>query len=309
MPIQKISVTSRDQWLALRKADVTASAAGALLGVYEHMSAYDLWAEKAGRLPPDRDQTKAMLRGLVFEEPAANLIIDDNPTWKLINPFVYLRDSDAKIGGTPDRWALDPARGWGTVQIKTTTRKIFREQWQDPETKIITPPMWMVIQTTIEAHLAGHEWACLAVLVFTGIGLGVDLYIIDIPLKPGVISVVKSEVAKFWAMLDKGEEPQPDYARDADTIAKVYRLGNEPQIDFAEDNRIPVLVPKIKALQAEIKARTEQLEEAKAEVKHKMGNASVASWAGGLITWNLQEKREYLQKATSFRVLRFSEKR
>jgi hypothetical protein len=48
--VEKIAIINEAQWLALRKEDVTASVAGALLGVHEYTTAYGLWAQKTGAL-------------------------------------------------------------------------------------------------------------------------------------------------------------------------------------------------------------------------------------------------------------------
>ena len=46
--IEQLAIESREQWLAMRRQDITASTAGALLGLHPYVTAYSLWAEKTG---------------------------------------------------------------------------------------------------------------------------------------------------------------------------------------------------------------------------------------------------------------------
>ena len=67
--IQRIAVNTdkdKETWLALRKQDVTASDAGALLGIHEFKTLLDLYGNKTGTLK-EQPENDAMRRGKKLE--------------------------------------------------------------------------------------------------------------------------------------------------------------------------------------------------------------------------------------------------
>jgi len=301
MPVEHIPVTDRASWLAMRQRDVTASVAGCLLGVHDYTTAYGLWATKTGRIPADTAETEAMVRGTLLEPVAAQLVAMKRSEWTIIEPGVYLRDPEARIGATPDRWVECPERGRGTLQIKTTADLIFKQKWRDPDTREVVLPLWIAVQAMLEADLAGHSWACVAVMV---VGMGLDVHLIDVPIKPALLQRLRTEVAEFWRIVDSGEKMPPDYAQDGALVARVYDRGNEPPIDLSGDNRMVALLDDRAELKVTEKATKARLEEVETEIKHKLGNASAATVGGRTVSWKLQRRAEYTVKASEFRVLR-----
>jgi hypothetical protein len=303
MTIETIPITDRESWLAMRRKDVTASVAGALLGVHDHMTAYQLWALKAGKVAEDPEENEAMRRGRLLEPVAKQLLAEKHPEWKLADPGVYIRDTETRTGCTPDLYVECPVRGPGVVQIKTTADIIFKRKWRDPSTYQITLPLWIAVQTMMEQAKSGRAWGSVALMV---VGMGLDLYEVDVPLHKGVLARVDEEVAAFWALIDDGEEMAPDYAQDAATIAKVYNEGADPPLDLNDDNRMRDLIARHEALGLTEKAAKADKETVAAEIKHKLGNHEAAFCGGRVVTWKLQHRKEFTTKANSFRVLRIN---
>src|SRR4029079_19449389 len=111
-------LNERDRWLELRKRDVTASVAGALFGVHDFVTPYQLWALKSGLIEDNIVETAAMRRGRLLEPVAIRLLREERPTWRVEPCSTYFRDPHARIGATPDALAIDPERtGFGIVQI------------------------------------------------------------------------------------------------------------------------------------------------------------------------------------------------
>lgn len=302
MATEIIPITSREQWLDLRKSDITASVAGALLGCHDYTTAFEQWAIKTGKFTPDGAQNAAMLRGTLLEPVAAKLIAMERPDWKVIEPNVYLRDPETRTGATPDRWIECPQRGMGTAQIKSTADLIFKQKWRDPDIREVVVPLWIAVQAMIEADLAGHSWACVALLV---VGLGLELHIIDVPIHRGVLKRVRDEIAKFWAIVDSGEPMQPDYARDGDALAKVYSRGDDPDIDLTGDEEFAAWIVRRDSLKARIDEATGDLDTVKNQVKARLGNAAIARCGSRTVTWKVVNKREYIVPASSNRMLLF----
>ena len=78
--IERLEITGREQWLAMRQQDITASAAGALLGLHPYISAWSLWAEKTGLVSSDGITSPAMERGLELEPIAIARLQKLHPT-------------------------------------------------------------------------------------------------------------------------------------------------------------------------------------------------------------------------------------
>lgn len=290
----------REEWLALRRQDVTASVAGALLGIHPFTSRYRLWMEKAGRLSEDGAETAAMLRGRVLEAPALDLLKLERPRWKITRPDVYLRDADIRLGATPDAYAVDPKReGFGVVQVKSVEKSVFRWKWMD-EAGDIEPPLWIVLQAIQEAHLAGASWACVIAFV---VGFGLDLHVIDVPVHSGIVRRLREETIAFWQSIDAGEAPEPDYGRDGALLAGVYADDNGREIDLSRDNRMPELLRKREELTARIASDKARLSEIEAEVVDKIGDHERAFLPGWSVMRKLTRRKGFYVDPVEYRRL------
>jgi predicted phage-related endonuclease len=295
--VDVIPITDRDQWLALRSQDVTASAVGCLLGVHEYQSAYGLWALKTGAIKEDPEETAPMRRGRLLEPVAIQLLREERPEWIMEPPMVYLRDSVARLGATPDLFVQDPERGFGIVQIKTVEPGVFRRKWRDEETGETTPPLWIAVQAITEAHLAGASWAAVAALT---VAFGMDLHIVPVPIHDGVIDRVKSVVADFWRMIEEGRKPDPDYGRDGRLLEALYQPTGEI-VSLESDNALPLLADERERLSAERSDADKRLKEIKTEFLAKLNGASAGRISDGrLITAKRIDKKGYAVKPSSY---------
>lgn len=283
MSIDVITITSREQWLAARRQDVTASTVGGLLGVSDYVTAYGLWALKSGRIEEDPEDNPAMKRGRLLEPVALQLLAEERPGWAIEAPGVYLRDPAVRLGATPDAYATRPdIAGRGVVQVKTTTETVFRSKWVDPDTRDVVPPLWIVAQAIVEAHLSGAAWACVACLV---VGYGLDLHVVDVPIHSGLINRIRAEVVEFWRRVAEGDPPPADYGRDAAIIAGLYADDDGSEIDLSDDERIADLITeraKLKAIEAQGSAAEKARKPIDTEIVHRLGNATRARLSGGV---------------------------
>ena len=277
------AVTDRVSWLAHRQRDVTASVIGALLGVHEYVSPFGLWAVKSGTITEDPDETPAMRRGRLLEPVALRLLAEERPGWKITEPRTYYRDPAARIGATPDSFAIDPDRpGFGVVQIKTVEPSVFRRKWNDQDDEV-RPPLWIVLQAVTEAHLTGAQWA---VVVAMTVGFGLDLHVVEVPIHGGIMDRLKAEVATFWQMVENGTPPDPDFGKDGSLIARLYAHEDGREIDLSADNRLPeILAERARLTGIEAQARDAERERAKldTEILARLGTASRGRLADGTI--------------------------
>lgn len=270
--IIRIPITSREQWLAARKQDVTASVAGALLGVHEYQTPFSLWALKSGRVTEDPMETPAMQRGRLLEPVAEQLIFERFPDLKKIEGNdAYFRNTTLRIGATPDLIVDCPERGRGIIQIKSVGSMVFRLKWRPDKNVPAEPPVWIGIQALVEAYLTGARWAQVAALV---VDHGLELHMVDVPLIPELLNKIKNEVSKFWSGIDVGVEPDPDFRQDESTINSMFSALNPCIIDLKSDNALGHDVDRLRgfkkaAIEAEKNAKT-----INNEIMHKVVKAA-----------------------------------
>lgn len=225
---------SKLAWHNARHKAITASVAGALLGISPYTTLYRLWAEKTERIERDTEENAAMRKGRLLEPAAAEMMKEDHPGWD----FIYKRDNafyyhaGLRIGATPDALAFRPDRDrQGIVQIKIVSEEVLAKEWTDDDGEI-TPPDWICIQAIMEAKLTGSSWACVYVMA---VGRSIAGHMIDVPLHEGVWATLLAEIEKFWQLVDSGAEPSPDWERDAQAVAEVYRRSKPAEVEMDDD--------------------------------------------------------------------------
>ena len=303
--IDQLRFSDRAAWLHARGRDITASVAGALFGVHEYSSPYELWAEKSGRVFPDELDSPALERGELLEPVAVKLLRRKRPKWRITHntgtDTIYFRDPVNRIGATPDTLVICPERGPGTVQIKSVEKSVYRRKWT-PEGSDPEPPLWIAIQAIVEAHMTGSRWACVAPLV---VGYGIEMPIIDIPLVEDVVPALIDKTADFWSLVESGEEPPADYSRDREVIEAMNPADDGGEVDLVSDRRAYALIEERAAIQDGIKAHEARRDEIDAELKHKMRGAALAYLPNGMrMTWRTHRKTGPDGRQSVYRVLR-----
>ena len=315
MTVEVHEITSHAEWLQLRRQDVTASVVGALLGVHEYQTRYGLFALKHGDVEEDIETTGPMMRGLLLEPVALKLMQIERPDWKIEwngTPGIiggnYYRDPERRLGATPDCFAIDPKRGRGVIQVKTTIAPTFRKSWfqhdefyDSASTPVAAPPLWVATQAILEGHLTGVEWAAAAVLV---VGYGLDIHLFEVPIHTGVINRIREATGEFWDRIARNDPYPPDYARDGETIAALYGQENGREIDLRGDNLLPELLTEREGLMASRKAANDRLDAIKAELQHKLGENVAGYLPGWEITNKTTHRKAFSVAATSYRVIR-----
>ncbi|ODT12039.1 MAG: hypothetical protein ABS35_41015 [Kaistia sp. SCN 65-12] len=273
MTVQIIRPADRTTWLAARQQDVTASVAGALLGVHPYQTPYGLWAEKSGRVASDDADNPVLRRGRLLEPVVIEMLREDRPDWQIEyhRDNAYYRHVEDRIGATPDAFALRPdIFGTGIVQVKTVADDKFRREWIDADTGEIVLPLWIAVQAIVEATMTGATWACVAAMVF---GRGIDLQIIDVPLNERVMRRLRREVREFWRMVEAGEEPPIDWNRDGASIAEVYRDSMPDRKDLTAVPHLNGIVCSFWDARQDHSAAAKIMETTRPRILHALGAA------------------------------------
>lgn len=299
-------IESREQWLALREPDVTASTVGALLGVHDYQTALGLYLLKSGELKDDVEESPPMRRGRLLEPVHGQLLAEQFPHLTITKCDKYFRDPSARLGATPDFFALDPERGMGVIQTKSVEQSVFRRKWIDPDTREITPPLWIVAQAITEAHLTGAKWAAVSPMV---VGFGIEAHLVEVPIHRKLIDRIYSEVAAFWQRIADKNPPSPDFEKDGAIINRMYADTTGEIIDLPDDDgSLAGLVAKragLKAREADGSAAEKERKAIDTQLIAKLQNAEAGRLPDGTIITAKTTKRDgYTVAPTSFRSIR-----
>jgi len=311
MTIERIPITGRDQWLSLRAHDVTASDVPAVCGEGMYGSAAKVWAEKRGMLSP-QEMTEPMKRGVWGEAAVFEAIAWEHPDWELRRAKVYLRDAAARLGATPDGAAVIPDRdGLVIVQCKVVAAPVFKRDWLlDPDDNVqfgaAAVPLGYQLQTLTESMLADASCAVLAALVTDTFKWTLRTFFVE--RHAGAEAMIREKVQAFWTdHLDAGIQPPIEPERDAALVRALYPQDDGTEIDLRGDNEIYELVDTRAALKATAKDADSRCEAIDTAIKAKLGTHTYGRLGDGrVISWKQQHRKAYAVEATSFRVLRIS---
>lgn len=281
----------------LRAHDLSASDLGAVIGVDNFRTPFDIWAQKAGLASPP-EENAAMTLGRWCEPAVAAAHRERYPDIAIQYPLdLYLRDSGIRLGGTPDATGFDRARPGELIafEFKVISRQSYEHGWQDGGA-----PISYQLQTLCNAMLLDASHGILAALV-----LGwqdAELVVREIPRHAEAEARIRDIARNFWAAFDAGHAPQPDYERDGATIRDVFRPNpaKPAPIDLSGDNRIGFLAEEWQRLSAQETAAKKDKETVKNEIIVKLDGAEAAIADGWKITNTMQHRAEKLQPAADF---------
>jgi predicted phage-related endonuclease len=297
MPIVSLTPHDRDEWLAFRRQDVTASQIAAVIGQHPYCSALELWAQKSGQIVTVADNA-AMRRGRLLEPVAVKLTQEALPGCRIQynDAQLYWRDEERRIGATPDVIVEYHERGKGVVQLKNIEPSIYARHWQADE-----PPLWIALQALTEAKLVGAQWAAVGAL---RVGFGIEFDLMPVPLHEGAWSRLTDAVGDFWRAVEAGNPPQPDYARDHDLIAAMHPASNGASIDLSGDNELIVALAEREEAKGLASGLDEQIKRLDATIRHKLGAHEIALAGDWRITLRTEHRKEYTVAAGTRRPIK-----
>jgi hypothetical protein len=305
-------IGSRQEWLGWREDNVNASEAACLWGddIHPYLSAYKLWALRSRKIKAD-GENKAMIRGRLLEPAAVELMGIEHPNWHVWRPHSYFFHPVWRIGCTPDAFMRTYAPGEvvANLQIKTVSRWAFQKHWIDPDVKEVRVPLWIAVQATVETLLTGLEHNFVAAMVIGDGGL-LDLHLLPIPHRPGILTALISRAKEFWRRVAEGDPYPVDYAKDAEIVLELHREDDGEEIDLTPDDRVGKLIGLYGNLTGTIREgdRARQTRAAiKAEIIDRMGNARTGRYGDLIITAPSVKKKAYSVEAFEYRKLTIKE--
>jgi predicted phage-related endonuclease len=303
MPVERRPITDREQWLAWRKDAVTASQVGWLYDLSPYGSPLKLYAEKTGVEFPSKDNA-VMRRGRWFEPAVGEAVRELRPDWTIEAPRMFLVDTEARIGATPDFFIRGDPRGLGVLQAKTMTPGVFARDWAEGEV-----PPWIVLQNAVEIMLADAAFGAIAALV-------IDAYdpqckVIEIERNFQAEISIRGRITQFWRDVAEGRDPDPNPQKDAAVVRAMYPRSRAGSIcDLSGNNRIAEMLARRADLSARIKRDEALVEAIETEIKFAMGEAEqVTGLPDWHITYRTVDRKAYSVPAGKIRPLRIYDRR
>jgi predicted phage-related endonuclease len=305
MPIERLAIVDRTEWLQWRKRDITASVVGALFNCHPYVTPLRLYAEKRGTEFVNEDNA-AMRRGRWMEPAVAKAVSELRPEWRIEPANEYLRDPEIGVGASPDFYVWGDVRGIGVLEAKTVAPSVYERDWAGG----VEVPLYHILQAVTAAMLVEADFVVVAALLVDAHNMDVAIH--EFPRNRAAEEKIRSAVAQFWRNVESGREPEPDFARDADTIKAMWRAEATPPVeaDFTGNNEIPELLAERAILKEGIRVADQRCETIDAKLRFEMKDAAIATGIDGWrVTYKTSHFKGYTVPPSDRRILRVTDQR
>lgn len=258
-----IRIENESQWLDLRRQDITSTMVPALFGLSPYVTRFELYHAKASGIELEFKSNDRVEKGNRMEQYAAQEVAA-RMGWK-VEPFKdYVRIPGARMGSSFDCIATKPDGSRGILEIKAVDFFRHKETWVDDQA-----PEHIEIQLQHQLECAGEfEWGAIA--AFTGI---YDFHLYERDRDRDMGAALRKAVAAFWADVDAGRAPDPDFARDDAVIAALFRDASGDPIDKTDDEEFDALLARYEVAKAQEKEFKAIADAAKAEIHFRLADA------------------------------------
>jgi putative phage-type endonuclease len=290
IPLPYSPDVNRDLWLTARREGIGASDVASILGVSPWGSAYQVWADKTGRLADeDRNVTDGMVWGRLLE----NTILD---AWTARDRMATIhRNSlfrhqstpwmqatvDGVVVADPSSWELSDAVGLAEVKTDGYTA------WPDDE-----PPTHYEIQAQWQMLVTGMTRVWFPVLHG-----GRRLMVYETKAHPELQERLAEEMAAFWTDHVLADRPPPAQGSDVGVIGRI--AGYDPDKEVTATSRIEEAWTELVDAKAAEKHAVLRVKELQAEIQAFMEDADTLLDADGrpIVTWRESPREGYTVEA------------
>ena len=288
-----ISVRDQSHWHEIRAQHIGGSEVSALFGLSPFTTQWQLWMEKAGKLPPeDLSDNKAVQAGTFLESGIANWAAHRwGMTIEKVTDY-YTADDCPGMGASLD-FITDSG---APIEIKWSA---YGDGWEYDGEVITSAPENYILQVQHQMACVGAEYGWLIALLRN------EPRRMKIPRNDNIIDAIKSAITGFWDSVRDGIEPPVDFENDAEAVTRLLDFVPISDVTLADEHAhlfqtyLEMADLEKQAKAKKDKAKTELLDlsikemakmntsQEKAVVKcgdHKMSIATVKGSAGTEIT-------------------------
>lgn len=254
-----------------------------------YRTGYRLWQEKAGRLMPDSlDEVERIQAGLFMEPAIAAWANNRWPDFNLRKVRRYITHETVEGWGVSlDYEAHGP--GMPPVELKNVDGLVFRDQWGGRDDDL-TPPLHinLQLQSQIGAKGSALGWFVASVGGNRLMRCRVERH------EPTQVRIADA-ITAFWRSVRAGVSP--DWLCDFETVRKLHAEGREvnpPAGLEISDQGFAAEAEEFLAAQQQFRAAEDRLDQAKAAVALRLGEATRAYGAGYRVTWPVVKREAKL---------------
>jgi predicted phage-related endonuclease len=280
-------------WLAERKTVTTSTEAAALFGAGVYVKTpYELYHLKTGVIQSTFEENDRTRWGNRLEAAIANGVAED--LGLIVEPFkcfmkmpeFFLGSSfDFAIVGIVEEFEEDNyarrmfrEHGQGILEIKNVDGLQFKRAWLD-DGEAIEAPVHIEFQVQTQMEVSDMNWAIIAPLV----GGNTPRPVIRTRDRAAG-EAIRTKSFELWQRINASAPPEPDFTKDGDTIAQVYRDNDGTSVDLSDDARLATLCRTYKKAGEDEKTAKAIKDAAKAEILTIIKHAKSIAYAGGKIS-------------------------
>lgn len=257
---------SHDEWLEQRKKGIGGSEVAAIVGLSRFKSAYSVFLDKIGELPPIEDNPK-MKAGRVLEPVIADWFTDETGIKVQEQKWIFQHSQYPFMLANIDRWV--PGENAG-LEIKNTS-EYNRQDWFDGLTEII--PVEYQLQSNHYMAVTNADKWYVAVLIG-----GWDFQWRVIERDEQLIKNLITIEQNFWDNHVLANVPPQVGSQDTDLLSNAFPRSNGSTMEISE--AYYELVKNLLDAKSQHELAKVNYEEAKNRIKQLMGENELALWQG-----------------------------
>lgn len=279
--ITEIAYKDKQEWLELRrKLGVGGSDAAAVLGFNPYKSAYELWAEKTGKLPEFEGNLTTEV-GSYLEDFVAKLFEKETGKKVRRKNRILVNDEYPFAFGDVDRVVVGES---AVLEIKTTNSFPVMRKVKNGE----FPEQWYA-QVVHYMAVGGFKKAYLAVLINCR-----EFKWFELERDEGEISALMNEEKAFWVNVCSDTPPAVDGTEStSETISAIYPESNEETVSLFGFEKALLQYVELTAQKKEIEKLIDEQANA---VKAFMGNAGRGESDRYKVTWSTGTRSSFDSK-------------
>lgn len=253
------------EWLLLRAADITSTMVSALFDLSPYATPYEMYHAKKNGLFLPFESNERMEKGSRMQDYAAAEISLANG-WEHRRMDEYIRIPELRMGSSFDYEVISPEKGAGILEIKAVDYFQFKDKWSDEA------PPHIEAQLQMQLEVADiYNWGVIG--VFTSI---YDSHLFFRDRDHDMGGALKAMCAKFWKDVEDGNEPKPDFYRDSEVIAALYKNLTPLPVDMTENDEMDVLASKYLRQASEYNQLEKDKDATKTKIHYLMGSSGTA---------------------------------
>lgn len=265
----------KKQWLQARSKGIGGSEITAVMGLDPHRTPYALWEQKTGRVA-DFSGNKFTVAGNYLEPVVAQMFSDISGLECYTKKQEHYSHPDfPHLLGTPDRFVRQKSGEEGILEIKTTQRRIGREDvTEGAQINWFFQVQWYMGITGLKTGFLA--WLC----------SGVDFDYIQIDFQADIFSDMVEQANNFWKVNVLQDVPPPPLTRE--DIQKIVGSVIPDPVELPEDALR--FYSQIKENAAKIKELEAANDDLKTGVQLLLRDKSIGTYKGTtLFTWKEAE--------------------